>query len=226
MRIFWSSTALLALIAVEAAAGEYDLAWARLAGEHMGRAEAGAKCGGYKLNAGRRAQILALYKDKRLARVLERERVKVRGDREKAMRGDPDVCTALLDMYGPAGLAIRNYILKETAPDAADQPGIDRGLSFDVDPRGVVAMHWLMLSGYATTIETVCGDGYEMVPLVQGQHYLARQTFGLEGAMTVAAVSIATAGREYRLEEDRPGFCSRILRDYGPASDSPVVRAK
>lgn len=206
-------------------AGEYDRAWARVAGEHMGRAEAAATCPGYKINVGRRDQIIALYAARGLGKALEAERVKVRKDRTTAIGKDRKVCETLLAMYGPQGLAIRNYVLPPSAEDIPGQPGLDRGILLDVDPRGMAAMHWLGLSGYATVIETIC-QGYKMAPLVEAHHSLMGEVIGARQAMELAVASMAAAGQEYDLKRDRGGFCGRILKDYGPGSDVPVVSRK
>lgn len=208
-------------------AGEHDVAWGRLAGEHMGSAEAGAKCPGYRFNAARRTEIVALYGNEAAGRALEAERVRVLAVREAAMKKDlKGVCAALLDMYGPTGLAIANYLVLSGKPDVTGQVGLDHGLKLGVDPRGMEALHWLRFGGIATAIETVCGSRYEMVPVVQAQIYAAGQLVGQRDAMLTMTAAMAAAGDQYKLKTDRTRFCAEILRDYGPVSDRPLVRHK
>jgi len=209
-------------------AGEHDVAWGRLAGEHMGRAEAAAKCAGYEINTSRRDRVLALYGDGPAARALHRERAIVRADREAAIvRNGREVCATLLDLYGPRGLGIAGYLLPIGSKEAVDATGgLDHGIKLGVDPRGFEALHWLRFGGIATAIETVCGARYEMAPVVQAQIYMMGQLVGPRDAMMTMTAAMSAAGDAYELKTDRRGFCSRILRDYGPESERPLVRLK
>lgn len=208
-----------------ASSGQYASAWAALAGQHMGRAEAAGHCPGYRINGARKDEIKALYAGDRLSQALVSAATAARNAVPQPL--GTDACAALLSLYGPRGLAIRNYVVATTGPDLSDQPGMDRGvIAPDIDPRGVAALHWLRLSGHATAIETICGSRYEMAPVVSAHHYLTGQSIGVENAVLMASAALATSADVYKLKQDRPGFCKRILADYGPASDTPVVHLK
>lgn len=222
----WLCLVMLAASVRVAVAEDFSLAWADAAGEHMGAAEAAGTCPGYRLNATRRDEVLAMYKEPRLAKELEIARSFTRADREKAVREDRRVCSGLVELYGPTGLAIANYVMKQAAKDAVGQAGIDKGLATNLDPHAVEAIHWLSMAGYATAIETVCGRRYQMAAILEAKIFLLARRIGAEDATAIAATSVAAAGTEYGRALGKSTFCGRILRDYGPAGATPVVRER
>lgn len=225
MRLFLAALGVAAWGA-SALAGQWDAQWARMAGEHLGKAEAAATCPGMRLNGARRDEIIALYEARGSRAIFMSERDRARRDRVTAIKKDKRVCDTLVGAYGPRGLAIRRYVLRVGEPDVAEVPGVDRGVTLDVDPRGINSLHWISLVGAANAIETICPN-YAMHPLVEAYMYVMGQSVTDVGdLLTLSATAMAVHAETYRLKEDRKGFCDRILADYGPESETPVVRRK
>ncbi|MFZ4807450.1 MAG: hypothetical protein ACOYLQ_09355 [Hyphomicrobiaceae bacterium] len=212
----------------------YHSKYAKVAGLHLGRVEAAAGgCVNIRVNEKRRAEIRDIYSDRKVHAEFEGHRKKAYSGRVAAMaKGSKErdrVCRVMLDAYGAKGLVIRGYLVRSGEEPLADTPGVDRGYatSFrDLDPEAAEAVKVMLDAGTATAIETVC-DEYEMAPLMQGLIADVREKAGDPNQLLVLlAGATAAAAKQYDLEGRRHDFCERILRDYGPASDTPVVRVK
>lgn len=206
-----------------AAARDFSAKWAEYAGEHMARAEVAGTCVGYRLNGRRRDEILELYRKRNLDAALERARVAMRA---QIAAPTENRCRELLALFGPSGLLIRNYVLSAVVEDISAVPGPDRGADLStLDPYGVESLMWLHYAGVAQAIEAVCTN-HVTAPVVETYMYLAGHKVGRESAMSLALSSFFATAEKYKLKSDRPGFCRRVLADFGPASDTPVVATK
>ncbi len=226
LRVVAVAAVLIAGASGARAGDEVSSEWAKVAGEHMGRAEAAATCKGYKLNAIRRDEIFGLFPEPELRRRIERFRDEMRDSRIKAMQETPTVCETLLSMYGPRGIWIRNYVVGAASVPVPDTPGVDRGRGMIDDPAAVDAMHWIVLLGPATAIETKC-KGYAMVPVLEGQLFVMGQRVSSKGElMAMVMASTSNAAKEFGFDGDRRAACARAIAEYGPGSPTPVVKRK
>lgn len=221
MRVVFSLVILL-LLTTPSLAGSDPRAWAVFVGLHMGQAEAAGTCPGFKINGVRRDKVLAEYVEPDLRGRLERSRSKHRAEELATIRRLRGMaCSRLLAYYGPRGLLIRNYVVATTDPET-DHPGIDRGKDTGVDTVAPLVLQLIADIGTAMAVEAAC-PGHRWHPALDELASGLGQVADKGDLMAMAVVSMAAAGNEYRLKEDRPGFCARILKDHGPDSDRPVV---
>ena len=191
--------------------------WGTYAGRHLGNAEAAGTCKGYKLNGARRDEIVTIVRAAGILKELEAARSKQRADRVRAIKEDPSVYHTLLHAYGPKGIILKNYVLPATAHDIADVPGFERGIGMGIDPQQLETFGWVSNVMTGLAILNSC-RGYELDPLVEGY------AFALKDKISAETFAIFAVGLEKSYGKiGGSGFCTRILSENGPNSESPIV---
>jgi hypothetical protein len=227
MRRFIALISMVALTGTVAAQSKsHRRSFANFAGGDLGKSEAAATCAGHKLNSRRRDEIMAVYAAADLKPTFERAREQARNDRLQAMRQEPaTVCNALLQLFGPRGLLIPNYVQTIGVPDLPDAHGYDRGVMLDADPRGLIMLTWIGHAGTAYAITTFC-TGYAVQPLITGHLEIFADIADRDQLATMITVGSLQTAKEYGLDANKASFCKMVLAKFGPDSTSPLVIKK
>lgn len=208
---------LVGISAHTAMAESVEPAWGGYAGRHLGNAEAAGACPGYKINGARRDEIMKIIEGAGLKKVMDSTRTKQRADRELAIRKDSSVCQTLLTAYGPKGIVSKNYVLPAGTADLRKTPAFERGIEMGLDPRQLERLQWAVQAVSAAAILANC-RGYELVPLAEGYISTVRDSLDPTSLLMMGQSLEKSFGKI-----GSSGFCAKILADYGPASETPIM---